>query len=158
MKVQDIMTREVFSVGSTQTLRDAAQLMWKHDCGILPVVDEDRQIVGMITDRDIAMAAYLDGKSLEAIPVSAAHSKQIVCCKSGDGIDDVQHMMQTYQVHRIPVVDDKGETVGIVSLNDIARAYQAATVGLTAQDISNTLAAICGPIHKFSPPAKVVAS
>jgi len=58
VKVENIMTSTVFCVGSGQSLNEAAQLMWEHNCGSLPVVDEDNQIVGMLTDRDIAMAAY----------------------------------------------------------------------------------------------------
>ena len=158
MKVQNVMTTEVFCVGAAQSLNDAAQLMWEHDCGSAPVVDEDNQMVGMITDRDIAMAAYINGGSLNAIPVSVAQSKQIVCCKSDDEIGDVQHLMQMHQVHRIPVVDDSGTPVGIVSLNDIACAYKAGTRGLKAQDISNTLAAICSPMKKYSGPSSVAAA
>jgi CBS domain-containing protein len=157
MKVQNVMTTEVFCVGDAQSLQDAAHLMWEHDCGSAPVVDDDNQIMGMITDRDIAMAAYVNGGSLKAIPVSLVQSKQVVCCKSGDEIDDVQHLMQMNQVHRIPVIDDTGQPVGIVSLNDIACAFKAGTKGLKAQDISNTLAEICSPMKKFSAPRSVAA-
>ena len=158
MKVRDIMTAEVFCVGSAQSLSDAARLMWEHNCGSAPVVDENNRMQGMVTDRDIAMAAYINGGSLNAIPVSVAQSKHIACCKPDDEIDDVQHMMQIHQVHRIPVVDSNCQPVGIVSLNDIACAYKAGTKGLKAQDISRTLAAICGPIKNYSGPSSVVAA
>ena len=158
MKVQNIMTTEVFCVGSAQSLNDAAQLMWEHNCGSAPVVDEDNQMVGMITDRDIAMSAYINGGSLNTIPVSVAHSKQVVCCKSDDDINDIQYKMRTYQLHRIPVVDDKGHPVGIVSLNDIACAYKAGTRGLKAQDISNTMATICSPMKEDSGLSSVAAA
>jgi CBS domain-containing protein len=158
VNVQNIMTTDVYCVGSTQSLNDAAQLMWEHNFGSAPVVDQYNQLVGVITDRDIAMAAYINGGSLNDIPVSVAQSQQVVCCKSDDEIDDVQHLMQKHQVHRIPVVDDKGQPVGIVSLNDIACAYKAGTRGLKARDISNTLAAICSPMKKYSGPGSVAAA
>ena len=158
MKVENIMSTEVFCVGSAQSLNDAAQLMWEHNCGSAPVVDEDNQMVGMITDRDIAMAAYINGGSLSSIPVSVAQSKEIVCCKSDDEVDDIQYKMRTHQLHRIPVIDDNGQPVGIVSLNDIARAYKAGTKGLKAQDISTTLAAICSPMTKYSDPSSAAAA
>ena len=158
MKVQNIMTAEVLCVGSAQSLKEAAQLMWEHNCGSAPVVDGNDKIVAMVTDRDIAMAAYINGCSLDAIPLTIAQSKEVVCCKPDDEIDDVQHIMQMHQVHRIPVIDDDSRPVGIVSLNDVACAYKAGTKGLKAQDISKTLAAICSPVKKFSGPSSVVAA
>lgn len=153
MKAQSIMTSNVFCVGSEKSLRDAAKLMWEHNCGSIPVVGEGNRLVSMITDRDIAMAAYLNGAPLETIPLSVAQSKQLVSCKPDDDIKDVQQMMQTYQKHRIPVVNKEGEPVGIISLNDIACALEAGVKGLKAQDISSTLAAICGSIKKFNTPS-----
>lgn len=155
MKAQELMTSKVHSVGSWQSLNDAARLMWEHNCGSVPVLDENNKVVGMVTDRDIAMAAYLNGNRLEAIPVSVAQSKQIICCKPSDSINDVQHMMQTYQMHRIPVVGKKGELAGIVSLNDIACAYQSGVKGLTAEEVSDTLASICGSMKKTNLPTTV---
>ena len=149
MKVKNIMTARVFCVDANQTLGDAAHLMYERNCGSAPVVDDGEKIVGMVTDRDIAMAAYMNGGGLNSIPVSLAQSQPIVCCKSDDEIDDVQHLMQMNQVHRIPVINDDGQPVGIVSLNDIACAYKAGAEGLTSQDVSNTLAAICSPKREF---------
>ena len=153
MKVENIMTHDVFCVGSEQSMNDAAKLMWEHNFGSVPVTDEENRVVSMITDRDIAMAAYINGGSLNTLPVSVAQSQQLICCKPDDDIKDVQHLMQTHQKHRIPVVDDKGEPVGIVSLNDIACAFEAGIKGLKAQDVSSTLAAICGSIQKFNTPS-----
>ena len=155
MKVQNLMTRKVYCVGKEQSLNDAAKLMWEHNCGSAPVVDQDNKVVSMITDRDIAMAAYINGNRLDAIPVSVAQSKHLISCQVDDEMDEVQRLMQTHQMHRIPVLDNKGEAVGIVSLNDIACAQKAGVKGLRAQDISDTLAAICGSIQKFNTPSPV---
>jgi len=144
VKVQEVMTRNVFCIGDAQSLNDAAQLMWEHNCGSVPVVNEDRQVVAMITDRDIAMAAYTKGRCLADIPLDTAKSQQLVCCKPEDDIREVQHMMRTHQLHRIPVVDDKLQPVGIVSLNDIAGLCQSGSKQIKPKDVSDTLAAICG--------------
>jgi CBS domain-containing protein len=158
MKVESLMTRDVCCIDSGRSLNEAAQLMWQHNCGSVPVVDENNQVVGMITDRDIAMAAYINGNSLAAIPISIAQSKQLVCCEASDDIGEVEQMMQAHQVHRVPVIDKLGEPVGIISLNDIACAYKAGTRGIKAQDISDTLAAICSPMQAIGTSATVAAA
>jgi CBS domain-containing protein len=137
------MTKNVFCIGDARSLNDAAQLMWEHNCGSVPVVNEDRQVVAMITDRDIAMAAYIQGRSLADIPLETAQSQQLVCCHAQDDIREVQHMMRTHQLHRIPVVDDSLQPVGIVSLNDIASVCQSGSRQIKPKDVSDTLAAIC---------------
>ncbi|WOJ93113.1 CBS domain-containing protein [Congregibacter variabilis] len=149
MQVKNIMTARVFCVDATQSLGDAAHLMYERNCGSAPVVDDKDHIVGMVTDRDITMAAYMNGGSLNSIPVSLAQSQPIVCCKSDDEISDVQHLMQMNQVHRIPVINDDGQPIGIVSLNDIACAYKSGVEGVDPQDIGDTLAAICSPKREF---------
>lgn len=150
MNVQEIMTKNVYCIGLEDSLNAAAQLMWEHDCGSVPVIGDEKQVVGMITDRDIAMAAYIRGDRLEDIPISSARSERLICCTVDDDIKDVQQLMQAYQVHRIPVVDDSGEPLGIISINDIACAYKGGTKGLQAKAISDTLAAICEPMKLTS--------
>lgn len=158
MKVSNVMTRQVFCVGNEQSLNDAARLMWEHDCGSVPVVDEDNLVVGMITDRDIAMAAYTKGSRLADIPVADVRSQQLVCCKADEDISEVQHLMRGHQLHRIPVVDEKSKPVGIVSLNDLALACQAGRKGIKAKDVSDTMAAICASMQEKSDAGGVVAA
>jgi CBS domain-containing protein len=143
MKVHDLMTGNVHCVAIDHSLNEAAQIMWEHDCGSVPVVDADNRVVGMVTDRDIAMASYINGKSLVDMPVSTVQSRQLVCCKPGDDIKDVELKMQVNQVHRIPVIGEHLEPLGIVSLNDIAIAYRKGVKAITSKDLSDTLSAIC---------------
>jgi len=150
VKVQEVMTRNVFCIGEAHSLNDAAQLMWEHNCGSVPVINEDREVVAMITDRDIAMAAYTQGRCLADIPLETTQSQQLVCCKPEDDIREVQHMMRTHQLHRIPVVNDKLEPVGIVSLNDIAGVCQSGSPQIKPKDVSDTLAAICSSVQQKS--------
>lgn len=146
MKVEQLMTPEVFTVTDRQTLNDAAQLMWDHDCGCIPVLSaEDGQLVSVVTDRDIAMAAYTSGKCLGEIPVTAAHSQHAIFAGPEEDISAVEARMQSNQVRRIPVVNEAAQLVGIISLNDIAIASTKRQGGVTAKEVSGTLAAICKP-------------
>ena len=158
MKVSDVMTKQVFCVGCEKSLNDAAQLMWDRDCGSAPVVNDDNQVVAMITDRDIAMAAYISGNRLVDIPLADVQSHQLVCCKADDDISEVQDLMQGHQLHRIPVVDDQTRPVGIVSLNDLALACKSGLRGIKAKDVSDTVAAICGSMRAESAAGNVVAA
>lgn len=145
MNIQDIMTTGAYSVTAEQSLNDAARLMWEHDIGSVPVVDETGGVIAMITDRDIAMAAYLNSKQLSDIRVSSTQSDSVVCCQPGDDLESVESSMQAHQLHRIPVTGDGGELLGIVSLNDFARAYASGNKAVKPKDLCDTLAAVCQP-------------
>jgi len=144
MHVKEIMTSRVFTIDEDQTLNEAARLMWEHDIGSVPVLGKDNRVSAILTDRDIAMASYFSGRPLADIPVStAASATELVCCRPDDEIKSVEKLMRENQVHRIPVTGDDAELVGIVSLNDIARAYAAGNKAVPAKNLSDTLAAIC---------------
>jgi CBS domain-containing protein len=121
MDVSEIMTTEVFTCGGDDSLERAAQLMWDHDCGCIPVVQNDGQVIGLVTDRDACMAAYTTGRSLGDLRVSDAISREILSCAPADSVTDAAALMRTNQIRRLPVVND-GRLVGILSLNDIALA------------------------------------
>ena len=147
MNVQDLMTRNVACCRSGDPLTTAARLMWDTDCGAVPVLDEAGQrVVGMITDRDICMAAYTQGCGLGAGSVGSAMSRQPHTCKPGDSIELVEEVMRRDQVRRLPVVDD-GRLVGMLSLNDLALAAGnrkgSKTGQVTLEGVVTTLARIC---------------
>lgn len=147
LNVEAIMTRPVIVCRPEDTLEVAAKQMWDQDCGAVAVVDENGHLVGMITDRDVCMAAYTSGRRLSDIAVRNTMSADIEVCRVSDLLDAVQAKMRVRRVRRIPVVDGAGRPVGIVSLNDLARL--AVIAGSTkSQDVSalaHTLAAICEP-------------
>jgi CBS domain-containing protein len=98
--------------------------MWEHDCGVVPVLGEGNgtaRVVGMITDRDICMAAYTQGRRLEEIAVSSAMSREVLSCRPTDALAVALKIMETNKLHRVPVVDQEDRIVGIISLADIAR-------------------------------------
>jgi CBS-domain-containing membrane protein len=148
MKVEQLMTRDVSACTADQTLNVPADIMWNHDCGAVPVVSADGngRVVGIVTDRDLAMAAYTQGKPLWQVPVSVAMGSKVVTCKADDGLSRVQQLMRENRVRRLPVVDENGKLVGIVSLADIAREAERERSSprkeVAAQDVGETLAAI----------------
>jgi CBS domain-containing protein len=136
MKIEQLMTREVKVCSEADTLNRAAQLMWEFDCGCIPVVraDGDGRLVGVVTDRDIAMAAYTQGKQLWAIPVGTAMSHNVIACHANDGISLAEALMRDNRVRRLPVVDQNERVVGILSLDDLAReAQREAAIGKHAE-------------------------
>lgn len=148
MKISELMTRTVQQCHPTDTLDQAAQRMWEHDIGALIVVDEPGQVVGVVTDRDICMAAYMAGQPLRDIPVAQAMAKHVVTCSADDTNDAVQTMMAKHKIRRVPVVDDANHPVGMLSLNDLA-CTMAQSRDLPASAIAGTLAAICE--HRTAP-------
>jgi len=117
--------------------------MWDHDIGGLPVVDEAR-VVGMITDRDICIAAHTHGVPLAEIAVADAMSRTLWSCFPDDDVGSLARRMAMHQLHRMPVIDPLGRLVGIITINDLARAARKAGSIAPAQ-VSYTLAAIACP-------------
>ena len=142
------MTREVKACSQSDTLNRAAQLMWESDCGCIPVVsgNGDGKLVGVVTDRDIAMAAYIQAKQLWAIPVIEAMAQKVIVCRADDGISRAEALMRDNKVRRLPVLDQNERLVGILSLNDIAReAQRQSSAGkraeITESSVAQTVAA-----------------
>jgi CBS domain-containing protein len=149
MNVAALMNRTVETCHPDDNLSIAAEKMWKRDVGCLPVVTGMGRVVGMVTDRDICMASYLQGRSLSEIPVAAAMSKDVHTCRSDDGLIEAEETMRQRQVRRLPVLDASGSLEGIISLNDLAREAER-EMGrkrrqVSPQEVSVTLAAVCAP-------------
>ena len=119
MKIRDVMTRTAQLTSPDDTLRHAAQMMKECDCGVLPVAEGDR-LVGMITDRDIAVRGIADGKGPDT-KVRDAMTDEVMYCFDDDGIQQVCQNMAEIQVRRLPVVSRDKRLVGIVSLSDLAK-------------------------------------
>jgi CBS domain-containing protein len=122
MNVSQLCHRRVITCGERDHLDDAMSLLWRHNIGCMPVLGDTGQLTGMITDRDIAVAALLQGSPLHAITVSSVMAKEILTCRDGDSIAHVLEQLTRRRLRRIPVIDEARRVVGILSLNDIARA------------------------------------
>ena len=106
MKIQRVMTRDVASCSPESSLAAAAGLMWQFDCGIIPVIDGNHKVVGVITDRDICMALAMNNRRASEIAVGETMSGEIFACSADDDIDRALAIMQRGRVLRLPVVDD----------------------------------------------------
>jgi len=144
MKIAKLMIRDPVTCRASDHLDRAAQLMWEHDIGSLPVVDDAGHIAGMITDRDICMAAYTRGIALRGIPVAVTMAHQVFSCSPDDDVRTVEDELSHRQIRRMPVIDEHGHVIGIVSLNDIARAAQRSRE-IAPAEVAATLAAVCAP-------------
>ena len=125
MNVEDLMTLAPHVCRPKDSLHAAAQLMWRHDCGTLPVVDDDSHLVGMITDRDICMGGYIQHQSLTRLRVDQSMAHNVVTCRADDDIAAAAQVMAEHQVRRLPVVDGDDRVVGVLSLCDVVRAGRA---------------------------------
>ena len=134
MKVKEAMCNDVQLIGPDQTIRDAARRMVEIDAGALPVAENDR-LVGMITDRDIAVRAVALGKSPDT-KVRDIMSGEVLYCFDDEDLTHVSRNMSDMKVRRLPVVNRDKRLVGVISVGDIARNEQPTTVGRMVSKVS----------------------
>ena len=152
MKANEVMTATVESCGPATDLAAAAMIMWRNDCGSVPVLAEDsRRVVGMITDRDICMAVATKHRAACDIAVGDVMSSSVVSCRDDDDVREVLKRMREHQVRRLPVLSGSGELQGVVAINDVILSADAWRSGQSGQsgsgltgDLLATLQAICG--------------
>jgi predicted transcriptional regulator len=150
------MTAAVKSCPVTGSINDAAQIMWENDCGCVPIVDEKSRVVGIVTDRDLAMATYTQGRALFDIVIEPMMSKKVITCGPDDSVSFALKLMRDAKVHRLPVVDESDKLVGVISLSDIAREIEIDSTG-ARNNPAIELADVVASIRKPRPPITVVA-
>jgi CBS domain-containing protein len=122
VKAKDVMTRNPRSVTPDTSARDAARIMKDEDVGIVPVIDDaSRQLVGVITDRDIALRIVAEGRDGSVSVRDVMSSSKLLTCRPDEDLDRVMETMASEQLRRIPIVDERGSLVGIVAQADIVR-------------------------------------
>ncbi|HEY1534131.1 MAG TPA: CBS domain-containing protein [Polyangiaceae bacterium] len=119
--VQRVMTAALRSCGPHDTLTTAAQIMWDEDCGSVPVVDATGVLIAMLTDRDLCMACYTQGKPLSGISVASAMSRVTYSATQSATLADVIGLMKTHRVRRIPITNETGQLLGLVTVSDLLR-------------------------------------
>src|SRR5262245_53986518 len=134
MKVSEVMTRNVRTVGPDVTIQQAAEIMANLDAGVVPVGEKGR-LVGMITDRDIAVRAIAKGKGPEA-KVREVMTSDVKYCFADQEVEEAMHNMSDIQVRRLPVVSRAKRLVGILSLGDVAFGGAGKSTGETLKRIS----------------------
>ena len=137
MKIQDVMTRDPSCVTPDTPARDAARLMRDEDIGIVPVVDGDgKQLVGVVTDRDIALRVVGEGRESDTRIRDVMSRDTLATCRSDGDLNEVMDLMAQEQVRRVPIVDERGSLVGIVSQADVVRANNDGKAERTVKEIS----------------------
>lgn len=121
LRVDSIMSKDVVSCQLSDSLGVAAQIMWEKDCGCVPVVDSEGRVVSIVTDRDVCMAAYTQGKQLHDMAIADIGSRELHTCHRDEPVSDAVTTMAIAQVRRLPVVDADGLLVGVLALSDLIR-------------------------------------
>ena len=146
MKVQDIMTSDVQCCGPDTNLAAAAKMMWDNDCGALPVLNVQGQVMSMITDRDICMAAATKNKPVSDITVWETVSGKVFTCHLSDDVQTALDIMKRKKIRRLPVVDEDGVLQCIVAMNDFVLLADEAKGGkapaLSYEGVVRTMKAI----------------
>lgn len=147
MKVKEIMTGGPSVCDLNESLAEAARTMWNADCGVLPVLKDGKEVVGLITDRDICMAMAMRDCKPAAVSAEAVISGDVYSVAPEDEVHKALELMQQYQVHRLPVINPEGELVGMLSMNDVVFKAKEKTDSKAPEigyaDVVKTYKAIC---------------
>lgn len=151
MKASEIMTRDPACCTPDQSAAEAARLMDEHDCGCIPVVVDagSKRVIGVITDRDIAVRGVARGRD-SGTPVRELMSAEPSCCDEDSDVEDVGRLMADQRVRRIPVIDADGCCVGMVAQADLARASDRA---VSDRDVGRVVEKISEPSQRAQPAA-----
>ena len=134
--IRDAMTSNPRNVEPDTSVVDAAKLMKSEDVGSLPVLDGDR-LVGMVTDRDIAIRVVAEGNDPRTVTVSEIASRDLVTIDPQQNLDEALRLMAQHQVRRLPVVEEDGRLVGILAQADVAQEGRDAKTGQMVEEISD---------------------
>jgi CBS domain-containing protein len=147
MRVKEVMTTDVKHCGADTNLAAAAKIMWDGDCGAVPVTDERGRVIGVITDRDICIAAATRPRTEGEIPVKEVISKQLYTCAPGDDVRAALDTMKARKVRRLPVVEQGGRLAGIVSIHDIALQSRTKSADISPESVLDAFIAITAPVR-----------
>jgi len=135
LNIGDLMTRNVCFAWPHMTLREAAAQMKARDVGSLPVC-EGLRVVGIVTDRDLALRATAEGCDPNLTKVEAVMTREVITCKPEDSVELAEELMQDWQLRRLPVVDDQGNLIGILTLAKVARSETPEKAGKVIKGVS----------------------
>lgn len=148
MQVQQLMNQPIITCSVDESANTAATLMWEHDCGAIPLVDGEGRLCGMVTDRDLCMAAYTQGRCLSDIAVRSVMSGKVFQCGANDDIEAAEKLMSKNQIRRVPVVDQAGRPIGMLSINDLARHTGTDKTDSYSRGFLQTLASVSASRHQ----------
>jgi CBS domain-containing protein len=134
-EIREVMTADPRTVTADSTVAEAARLMRDEDTGIAPIIEGER-LIGVITDRDIAIKVAAEGKDAQSTKVSEIAASDLVTIDPQQDLDEALRLMAKHQVRRLPVVEEDGKLVGILAQADIARHADSARAGEVVEEIS----------------------
>ncbi|HTR37868.1 MAG TPA: CBS domain-containing protein [Bryobacteraceae bacterium] len=144
MQVRDVMARKTVSCKPETNLAEAAVLMWKHQCGFLPVTGEGGNVIGVITDRDISIALGTRNQRPSEVRVWDVMPKQLFTCTAGDDLHNALMTLRSAKIRRLPVIDPEGALIGVLSIDDIVLQARGHVLGqdVSYKDVEDTYKAI----------------
>lgn len=157
MRVSEIMVRTAATCSADMNLGEAIEIMWNRNCGILPVVNEQSKVTGVITDRDISVALGTRNKLAGEIKVQEVAGPHLYSCKPEDDVRSALHTMASARVRRLPVVNAGGNVEGILSMDDIVLRAETANRNseVSAEKVVNTLKAVYSPYLPETRPNRI---
>lgn len=153
MRIEELMNRFPATCGPDETLREAQQKMQGGNCEFLPVTvgRGSQRLVGVITDGDIRMATQLGGRRPEELRVRDAMAKKVYTRRLGDSLAEAEAVMQEAGIRRLPVVDESGRLLGVLSLTDFAYEAELERAALNAQISAAHFGSVASRIHEPHP-------
>lgn len=145
VRVGHVMTRDVSTVTPYDRVERAARLMRECDCGALPVVNQDGRLIGMVTDRDIAIRLVANGVDIRRAIVADCMTSETFSCHANDQLDGCLRQMARHQVRRLPIVNDRNQVIGIISQADLARHAEAWQGRGRRRQLADTVSEISEP-------------
>jgi CBS domain-containing protein len=141
MRVENVMTKEVSFCGPATNAAAAAEIMWTRNCGALPILDDGRRVIGIVTDRDLFIALGTSNRKAADLPVGEIMTQNLSFCGPDDDVRNALKTMGQRQVHRLLVVDRDGALKGILSMDDIVLRTEVG--GVSNDEVVKALRAIC---------------
>lgn len=143
MKIKECMNNNVYCLKPENTVQDCAKLMNEKHIGCVPVCDEEKNIVGLVTDRDVILRSIACDRDTKQTPLSEIMTTKVCCCNSEVEIYEAEDLMCRNQIRRLPIIDDNNKIIGIISLGDLIK-----NSGVNNKDVSDTFETICKHDHK----------
>ena len=148
MQVKEVMTTGVVFCDPVTNAATAAETMWTHDCGVLPVLEDGSQLVGVVTDRDLFIALGTRDRRPSEVRVDEVMHRQPAICTPNDEVRNALKTMAAEHIHRLPVVDSSGTLKGMLSIDDVIARATPSRNGVFADEIVGALTAICERTEK----------
>lgn len=143
MKVKDCMCSDIAYLTEENTIKDCAKLMCDKHIGCVPVCNSNKNIVGLVTDRDLILRSIACDKDVNSTPVKDIMTCKVCCCNEDEDVEKAEKTMSEYQIRRLPVIDSNNKIIGIITLGDLCTNKNVNT-----QSVCDTLECICNSNNK----------